>query len=469
MKKILSWLLMPLFILLTVGAHAQYMSTFAGQGYVTGHTGDGGPATAALMYSPSDIAFDVSGNLYIADFVNNVIRKVDTFGIISTVAGTFLGAGTVAGGNFTGDGGPATAADLNGPFALAIDASGSIIFADGYNHRVRKVTTAGIITTIAGSNSPGYVGDGGPATLAQLNNPVGIAIDRTGNIYIADDHNNVIRKINTSGVISTFAGNTTAGHTGDGGPATAAELNLPIGIAFDTAQNLYIADSRNNVIRMVNTAGIISTVVGNDTAGYTGDGGPASAAKIDTAQRINFDDANNMYISDFYNNVVRRVDAVTHIITTVAGNGVGAGLTPPSGTFSGDDSLATNAGLFFPCGVAFDARHRMYISDRGNDAIRRVGPEHSVDHSGVKSTTNNAPVFSVYPNPASNGVIAINLVSNYTERVEITLTNVLGETVYTMNTMTNSKTRLKLNNPPGVYVLTANTASGRWMKRIIVQ
>ncbi len=460
-------LLVAGFIFLTTHSQAQIITTIAGSVQSTGYSGDGSAATDAQLNNPSDIAVDKSGNLFITDFVNQVIRKVDTFGIITTIAGTGFGAGTAGGGGYSGDGGPATAALLNGPYALAFDASGNLIFADGYNHAVRKISTAGIITTFAGKDTAGYSGNGGPATDAKLNNPVGIAIDKAGNVYIADDHNNVIRKVDPSGIISTFAGNTIAGHTGDGGPATAAALSLPIGIAVDTAGNLFIADANNNVIRKVNkTTGIISTYAGTGAKGYTGDGGQATDAKLDTAQRINFDDSNNLYISDFRNNVIRKVNAAG-IISTFAGNGLGAG--NDSLEFSGEDSAALNASLCRPQGVAFDLHHRVYICDRANEIIRRIGPAPIIiDHNGVNNLGPAYPALTVYPNPAM-GAITINLTANTDEQAQIIITNLLGETVKKFTIPTNKPFIGKLNITPGVYFLSAITTQGKWIKQISVE
>ena len=186
------------------------------------------------------------------------------------IISTFAGNGTAA---YTGDGGQATAAGLNTPYGVAVDASGSVYISDYNNHRIRKVNTSGIISTFAGNGTAGYTGNGGQATAAELSYPRGVAVDAAGNVYIADYNNNVIRMVNTAGIISTFAGNGTQGYTGDGGPATAAALNYPQGVAFDALGNVYIADVSNNRIRKVSTAGTISTVAGNGTAGYTGDWG----------------------------------------------------------------------------------------------------------------------------------------------------------------------------------------------------
>jgi len=293
-------------LLLAIHSYAQ-ISTVAGKNALgAGYSGNGGPAIAAQLNSPIGIAFDATGNMYIADRGNNVIRKVTTAGIISTVAGNnALGAG------YSGDGGAATAAQLNFPFCIAFDAAGNMYIADAGNNVIRKVTTAGIISTVAGKNSlgAGYTGDGGAATAAQLNYPFDIAFDATGNLYIADISNNVVRKVTTAGIISTVAGNGISGYSGDGGAATAAHFSSPENIAFDAAGNMYISDNANYVIRKVTTAGIISTVAGNHTSGYSGDGGAATAAQLNLPSGIAFDAAGNLYIADFSNNVIREVTA----------------------------------------------------------------------------------------------------------------------------------------------------------------
>ena len=224
------------------------------------------------------MAVDASGNLYIADTGNNRIRKVSATGIITTVAGN-------GSAGYSGDGGPATSAQLDGPEGVAVDGSGNLYIADTCNNRIRKVSATGIITTVAGNGSAGYSGDGGPATSAQLSLPAGVAVDGSGNLYIADSGNNRIRKVSATGIITTVAGNGSPGYSGDGGPATSAQLNQPAGVAVDASGNLYIADSSNNRIRKVSATGIITTVAGNGFDGYSGDGGPATSAATQLAPR----------------------------------------------------------------------------------------------------------------------------------------------------------------------------------------
>src|SRR5208282_2064332 len=239
---------------------------------------------------PAYVAIDASGNVYITDVTNDRIREVNrSTGIITTIAGN----GTQG---FSGDGGLATAAELNEPAGLALDASGNLYIADSENNRIRKVNLAtGIITTIAGDGTQGFSGDGGPATAAELNDPIQIALDASGNLYFADGKNDVIREVNrATGIITTVAGTGSAGFGGDGGLATAAEFDMPAGVALDASGNLFIADSGNNRIREVNRAtGIITTVAGNGTSGYKGDGGSATAAELRVPFALTFDASGN--------------------------------------------------------------------------------------------------------------------------------------------------------------------------------
>ncbi len=276
-----------------------------------GFSGDRSPATLARMSSPRQIALDSIGNLYIADSFNNRIRKVTLAGMISTVAGNGKGG-------FAGDGGPATAAALASPMGVAADRFGNLFISDSRNNRIRKVTPDGSISTIAGTGNPGFSGDGGPAIFAAIN-PFGLAVDATGNLFIADGYNHRIRKITPEGVISTVAGNGTQGFRGDGGPATAAELADPMSIAVDDAGNLFIGDMNNNRIRKVTAGGLISTVAGNGTPSFHGDGGPATAAGLGV-MGLAVDRTGYLYIADENSNRVLKVTP-EGLIFTVAGNG----------------------------------------------------------------------------------------------------------------------------------------------------
>jgi sugar lactone lactonase YvrE len=302
------------------------------------------------------VVVDTAGNLYIADKSNQRIRKVSTSGIITTVAGN----GTWG---YSGDGGAATSAMLADPSDVAVDSLGNLYINDWSNKRIRKVDTSGIITTVAGNGIAGYAGDGGAATSAMLSNPFGVAVDAAGNLFIADSGNQRIRKVSTSGIITTVAGNGTYGYSGDGGAATSAMLSDPYGVTVDAAGNLFIADSGNQRIRKVSTSGIITTVAGNGTAGYAGDGGAATSGLLSGPQDVAVDSAGNLYIADTFNSVIRKV-STSGIITTVAGNGTAG--------YAGDGGAAILAQLYRPFGLAADSSGNLYIADSYNYRIRKV-------------------------------------------------------------------------------------------------
>ena len=346
-----------------VGAGAgATITTYVGNGNFS-FSGDGGPATSAAMFSPYAVTLDAAGNFYIADQFSNRIRKVSAAGTITTVAGT-------GSAGFSGDGGLATAASLYTPYGMAVDTSGNLFIADTDNNRIRKVSAAGIITTFAGCGTGngclGFAGDGGPAASAAFAFPYGVAADASGNIFIADTLNNRIRKVASNGIVTTVAGGASAGFSGDGGSATSALLNRPQAVAVDASGNLFIVDSNNNRIRKVaaGTTGTITTVAGNGTAGSSGDGGPATAASLNGIAAIAVDASGNLYIADATNNRVRRVTAAGGIITTVAGTGTAG--------FSGDGGPATSASLNNPDGVAIDAFGNLFIADTFNSRIRLV-------------------------------------------------------------------------------------------------
>jgi len=339
---------------------AQNIYTVAGNGNA-GFSGDGGAATSAELYSPATVTFDSAGNYYIADEQNDAIRKVDIHGIITTVAGT----GGVQG--FSGDGGLATSAEMYWVISVAFDKAGNMYISDRRNERIRKVNKGGIISTYAGTGTAGYNGDGIAASAAELNNPDDIVV-YANSLYIADFSNSRIRKIDLgTGIITTVAGNGTGGFSGDGGPATSAQINNPYGVAFDKHGNMFIGDQSNYCVREVaNGSGIITTVAGKGGInGFSGDGGPAISALMSGVTGIAVGSTGNIYIADTPNNRVRKVDGKTGTITTIAGNGTGG--------YNGDGKPATTAELYFPNGVTLhDTCDDLYIPDWANQRVREI-------------------------------------------------------------------------------------------------
>ncbi len=343
-----------------VSATTGIITTAAGTGG-WGFSGDNGPATAAKLYLPYGVGVDISGNLFIGDTRNNRIRKVSVnTGIITT----FVGADDSA---YLGDNEPAAASVLRSPSGITLDSSGNSYITDGDQCRIRKISGAtGIITTVAGTGVNGYSGDNGLATAANLSWPYAVAVDSAGNLFISDSGNRRIRKVSAAtGVITTFAGNGIMGYSGDGGAATAAKLHTVLGLAVDTAGNLFIADDDEHRIRKVSAAtGIITTVAGTGVPGYSGDNGPATAAQLYAPYAVSVDSAGNVFIADMYNSRIRKVSASTGIITTVAGTGVNGD--------SGDNGPATAAKLASPRAVAVDSANNLFIADTGNRRIRKV-------------------------------------------------------------------------------------------------
>ncbi len=274
------------------------ISTFAGTG-VFGTSVLSGPATAVPLAKPAGMAFDAAGNLFIAD--QSMVRKVSTSGYLTTVAGSYSISA------ITGDGYPATNTAFGTITDVAVDAGGNIYICGNTDMKVRKVNTSGIVSTVAGNGYAGSLGDGGPATDARLNYPRSIALDASGNLLILERMGNYLRKVNTSGVISTIGGTGIYGWTGDGIPATNANFNYPTGLAVDATGNIYIADQQNNRVRMINSSGIITTVAGQGSCGYSGDGGPAVNAFIQKPENIFLDHLGNLYIAAFENYSVRKV------------------------------------------------------------------------------------------------------------------------------------------------------------------
>jgi len=334
------------------------IDTVAGTGN-GGFSEDGVPATSASLNNPGGVAVDSEGNIYIADSSNHRVRKVDASGTISTIAGT----GTAG---YTGDGGPATLAQLNNPYRLALDSVGNLYIVDYSNDCIRMVDVSGEISTVAGGRGNGYMGDGGPATSARLSYPDGVAVDSGGNLYIADKGNHRIRKVDTSGTISTVAGSGVRGYSGDGGDAELAQLNSPTGVAVDGSGNLYISDTSNHRIRRIDVMGKISTVAGVGEVNYWGDGVPATSAYLNRPIGIAVDNGGNVYIVDSSNFRIRKIDT-SGIISTIAGTGRFG--------YSGDGGPATSADLHGPYGIAVDSSGNLYIADVFSHRIRKLSAQ----------------------------------------------------------------------------------------------
>ena len=328
-----------------------------GSGISGGYTGDGGPATSARLNGPFSVAVDSSGNLYIADEFNSLIRFVSaSTGIITTVAGAGSAGATTSG--YEGDGGAATSAELNGPEGVALDFFGNLYIADSSNCVIREVTN-GTINTIAGNNAAGcgFSGDGTPGTNAQLNVPSGLALDAAGNLYIADTKNNAIRELRAADqTMLTVAGRS----------ITRTQLNRPDGLAIDASGNIYIADTGANVIRkLAPNSSTLTTVAGTGGAGFSGDGGPATSAQLNSPKGVAVDSSGNIFIADSLNNRIRVVLPNGNIYTVAGNGGVG---------YSGDGGPATSAHFFFPSGVTTTLSGNVYVADDQNNLIRLLTP-----------------------------------------------------------------------------------------------
>ena len=330
------------------------VTTIAGTG-TPGYTGDSGAALSATLASPSGVAYDANGNLYVADAQNHVVREIFSNGQITTVAGNGVEG-------YGGDNGPATLAFLDTPTGVAVDSTGNIYIADSHNHRIREVS-GGNITTIAGTGAPGYSGDNGAATAAQLWLPNAVAVDSSGNVYIADTNNQRIRKIAAT-TITTIAGNGEESYAGDGAAATAAVLDQPTGVAVDASGDVYIADRHNHRVRMITSTGTISTIAGSGipsfSGGFSGDGAGANASTLARPSGVSVDGAGNIYIADTGNQRIRQVSG--GMVTTVAG-------TNQQG-FGGDGGPATSAILNSPKAAASDASGNLAIADKLNERLR---------------------------------------------------------------------------------------------------
>jgi uncharacterized protein (TIGR03437 family) len=382
-----AWFLFPAIILAQPSAYT--ITTIVGNG-TAGATGDNGAATSAELDGPIGLALDASHNIYLSDSANNKIRKV-TGTTIAVFAGSSSSTYDLAG--YGGDGGSATGSTVqfNSPYGVRVDSNGNVYIADLLNHVIREVS-GGKISTICGNDIYGFSGDGGPASSAQLNQPFGLAIDSNNNLYVSDSQNNRVRKI-SNGIITTVAGNGFS-NLGDGGPALSAGLNDPYGIAVDAAGNLYIADSNNHRIRKVDTNGIITTVAGTGTKGVSGDGGLAINAELNRPWDVAVDSSGDLFIADYGNSRIREVFPNGTIQTIAGGTGFG---------YTGDGFIATNAKLDFPTGVTVDnSTGKIYVVDSSNNVIRLLTP-----YAPTVSSVQSAGQFGAFPAIAPGSWIEI--------------------------------------------------------------
>ena len=389
-------------------------------------------ATTLPLLLPSSVVFDAAGNLFFVETGNHVVRKVTSAGIITTVAGNGVQG-------FSGDGRLATSAELDSPAGLALDAAGDLYIADSHNQRVREVNaTTGIIATIAGTGAAGFSGDGGAATAARLDLPTALALDSAGSIYVADSGNHRVRRIAAAtGVITTIAGNGIEAFAGDNGPASAASIDSPNGLVLDAAGNLYIADTHNGRVRMVSAAtGLISTVAGAGVLGgnvqsFGGDNGAATEAGLALPRGLAMDAAGNLYFADSANHRIRRISP-TGVITTIAGQG--------TETFAGDNAPAVSASLDSPQSVAVSPTGLLTLADSGNQRVRQLdalpapGPDiHTI--AGLGTTTQGVLVLSGPSVVAyGNGSITATLATSSTATGSVTFLDTSGGTQTTLGT-----------------------------------
>jgi sugar lactone lactonase YvrE len=434
-----------LFALSRMCVYGQVIVTVAGTG-MGGYSGDGGPATNAMMNQANDLAFDKDGNFYFSDDGVYRIRKVTPAGIITTVAGSGISGSS-------GDGFPATIAQIGGGGGIAVDKWNCIYYVDGAYHRIRKITADGIIRTIAGTGVAGYNGDGIPATDAQLNIPEGIAVDDTGNVYVGDGLNYRIRKINTSGVITTVAGTGVLGFIADNAKADTSAIGGASCLKIDKAGNIFFTDNKR-IRKIANNTGLLVTLAGNGATGYTGDGGPATSASISTS-KFTVDSVGNLYLGEITPERIRKVSTVG-TITTVAGTGA-AGL-------ENDGAPILLARLHTPYGMDFSPAGELHFADKSSARIRKITLAWDVvsEVSGANSK------IELYPNPA-HGVVNVQM--NATEAMaNVTITDVCGVVVKTMTVPCNVTNEIDVNVlRPGVYTLKMTAGSDEVSQQLIVK
>ncbi len=556
------------------------ISTIAGNG-TYGFGGDGAEATSAAINHPTGLSIGTSGNLYISDYLNFRIRKVSPTGIITTLVGTGVSG-------YSGNGGPATAAQISQSWGIVEDATGNVLFSDRFNNVIRKINSSGTITTIIGTGVAGFSGDGGPASAAQLNSPVELFLDNSGNLYFSDFFNNRIRKISPSGIITTIAGNGITGYSGDGGAATNAELNQPVGLSMDSTGNIYIGDYNNSSIRKINSSGIISTIAGIGIAGYSGDGGPATAAEINTPQGVYVNKSGNIYICDAYNYRIRMINHGDNLPSFIGGHlqtldlclaetaisvpidtylsvsDIDAGqtetwslLSPPShgiavtsysaistggilspigltyaptsgyigpdmfkvsvsdgfstdtttinvlisslpnpGTISGRDTIcpgnsdtlteSISGGNWISCNTSIITINSLGMANaisQGNDTIfysvtNFCGTDsasfpiyvqsYSECHTGIaQHSENKIDGIRIFPNP-NNGNCSVSVESDLNEKVQLRIYDLTGIKIEEFDILSNQRNEVRLNAIPGIYFISAITNEKTYNSRIVI-
>ncbi len=433
-------------LLLPYMTGAQIIITVAGTG-APGFGGDGGPAIDAMISAPYGIALDKSGNLFICDYFNVRIRKVSPAygGIITTVSGN-------GSAGYSGDGFSATSAETDGVTDIAVDRNDNLYLADAGNNRVRKVTPDGIITTYGGTGIAGYNGDGIPAIAAQLNAPQAVAVDDTGNVYIADRYNNRVRKIDTFGIITTVAGSGTAGFCPDGCKADTSAMNYVMSVEVDHHGALYFSD--NVRIRKLDTAGRFITIAGNGVEGYSGDGGPATSAKIESGY-WGIDTFGNCYLVDDNTSRIRKI-GINDTITTIAGYGYTG--------YGGDWGNPLMAKFALPQGIVIAPNGDIFIGDAGNNRIRMI-TTHITAISGIDEPQAG---IQIYPNPAHS---PLRLMVQTTQAVPVTLSlyDISGREVAHAAGSTNEMMHITTHLPSGIYIVIARTETQTFTERLVVE
>ncbi|WP_136152987.1 T9SS type A sorting domain-containing protein [Flavobacterium sangjuense] len=402
---------------------AQQVTTVAGstQGFADG------PVATAQFFSPLGVAVDAGGNLYVADGWNNKIRKITPAGIVSTLAGSTQGFSDGAGGS----------AQFYHPFGVATDTAGNVYVADTENNKIRKITPAGVVSTLAGSGTCGFLN--GSGATAQFCSPTGVVTDATGNVYVADLINHRIRKITPTGVVSTLAGGATYGFAD--GSGTAAKFNAPRGVTIDAAGNVYVADSENNKIRKITPAGMVSTLAGS-TVGFAD--GTGSAAQFYYPFGVATDPAGNLYVADAYNNKIRKITP-TGVVSTLAGSTQGFA-----------DGAGVSAQFHFPEGVAIDSAGNIYIGDQSNERIRKITQQLGVTHNNIDSK------ITVYPNPVTT-VLTLQL-ENDCSLDKISITDLSGKIILQTQ---NSNTINVENLAKGIYIMEAYSGEDKYVSKFV--